>query len=419
MTRRRAIHSRMNIGPQRGGRSRGLVLEGGIRTILLALVPLGAFVGGQSFWPSGGHEGSLALPSSVGHERDVDDGFTTQPDAAGQRADAAIGRGLVDARALDLATRGARLEARAAMIEALLAENEESRTPSPCRFPSSFRVQRSATPSPSAVPEALAAEPSAGAFLAGLRRNDGSDRPPTDEANRPAPDPDAVAARIDAIEARQVSTVLCLNEAVAAHTTQVRSALLATGLPARRWAADTGIGGPFVPVPSGAIDLDQAAALLRQARGEAGRLDEEAASVPLRKPMEGQVEVTSTFGVRLDPFYGHPALHTGIDLTGAYGAIVEATATGTVTMAGPNGGYGDMVEIDHGHGLTTRYAHLSAVLVVPGQRIAVGTVVGRVGASGRTTGPHLHYETRIDGEPVDPARFLKAGAALFASVERR
>ena len=196
----------------------------------------------------------------------------------------------------------------------------------------------------------------------------------------------------------------------------MRGALLATGLPPRDWAGEGAVGGPFIPVAPGTVaaDIDRAAAMLREARSEASRLEATAARIPLRRPMDGRVEVTSTFGVRLDPFYGRPALHTGVDLMGALGDDVEATAAGTVTLAGPNGGYGNMVEIDHGQGLSTRYAHLSSVVVAPNQRVTAGDVIGRVGASGRATGPHLHYETRVAGEPVDPMRFLKAGATLSA-----
>jgi murein DD-endopeptidase MepM/ murein hydrolase activator NlpD len=80
------------------------------------------------------------------------------------------------------------------------------------------------------------------------------------------------------------------------------------------------------------------------------------------------------------------------------------------------GGYGDMVEIDHGNGLVTRYGHLSEVLVEEGQQVTAEAILGRIGSTGRSTGPHLHYEVRVDGEPVDPERFLQAGAPLFASL---
>jgi len=125
--------------------------------------------------------------------------------------------------------------------------------------------------------------------------------------------------------------------------------------------------------------------------------------------------VTSPFGYRADPFLGRLALHTGVDLLQAYGAEIRATAAGRVIHAGPMGGYGTMVEIDHGNGLTTRYAHMSELMVEEGETVAEGTALGRIGTTGRSTGPHLHYEVRVDGEPVDPERFLRAGAQLSAA----
>jgi murein DD-endopeptidase MepM/ murein hydrolase activator NlpD len=106
-------------------------------------------------------------------------------------------------------------------------------------------------------------------------------------------------------------------------------------------------------------------------------------------------------------------MHTGIDFRGEYGEPIHATASGTVTSAGWSGGYGQMVEIDHGNGFATRYGHLSEIDVKVGQSIRIGQVVGRLGSTGRSTGPHLHYETRVDGEAVNPEKFLKAGATLF------
>jgi murein DD-endopeptidase MepM/ murein hydrolase activator NlpD len=91
---------------------------------------------------------------------------------------------------------------------------------------------------------------------------------------------------------------------------------------------------------------------------------------------------------------------------------VRATAAGVVTEAGNSGGYGIMVEIDHGNGLTTRYAHLSSISVKVGDRVATGAVVGHVGTTGRSTGPHLHYEVRVDGEAIDPMRYIRAGREL-------
>jgi len=136
--------------------------------------------------------------------------------------------------------------------------------------------------------------------------------------------------------------------------------------------------------------------------------------VPLRKPLSGEASLTSPFGYRLDPFLGRPALHPGVDLLQPYGAEIRATAAGRVAHAGPMGGYGNMVEIDHGFGLATRYGHMSEVLVGEGQQVAQGDLLGRLGSTGRSTGPHLHYEVRVDGEPVDPERFMLAGGRLGA-----
>ena len=107
-------------------------------------------------------------------------------------------------------------------------------------------------------------------------------------------------------------------------------------------------------------------------------------------------------------------MHSGIDFREEYGAPVHATAAGKVVTAGPQGGYGNMVEIDHGNGLSTRYGHMSAILVSEGQWVEAGGVVGRLGSTGRSTGPHLHYETRVNDEAVDPIRFLRAGKGLLA-----
>ncbi|NJO54187.1 MAG: M23 family metallopeptidase, partial [Bacteroidales bacterium] len=142
------------------------------------------------------------------------------------------------------------------------------------------------------------------------------------------------------------------------------------------------------------------------------RLEKVVATMPLGRPIGPEAEVTSGFGVRLDPFLRRPALHGGIDFRAETGTPVQATAPGRVKEAGWQSGFGNMVEIDHANGLSTVFAHLSAIEVVEGQRVLAGQSVGRVGSTGRSTGPHLHYETRIAGEAVDPQRFLRAGVRL-------
>jgi murein DD-endopeptidase MepM/ murein hydrolase activator NlpD len=160
-----------------------------------------------------------------------------------------------------------------------------------------------------------------------------------------------------------------------------------------------GQGGPFVPPPAEAFGAQPD----RPGRG--------AMVLPLAAPL-AQYELTSGFGQRRDPINHRRAMHTGIDLRAPMRAPVTATAPGRVVRAGRLGGYGLMVEIDHGLGVRTRYAHLSAVQVRPGQRVPLGGRVGLVGRSGRSTGPHLHYEVLVDGRPRNPQPFLKAGQRL-------
>jgi len=121
--------------------------------------------------------------------------------------------------------------------------------------------------------------------------------------------------------------------------------------------------------------------------------------------------LTAGFGERLDPFSGEGAFHTGVDISSQYGTAVRATADGVVVGAEEHVGYGRLVVLDHGFGVTTFYGHLSAFNVTPGQHVNRGDVIGYVGVSGRTTGPHVHYEVRINGAPVNPMRYLRSTVA--------
>jgi murein DD-endopeptidase MepM/ murein hydrolase activator NlpD len=178
-----------------------------------------------------------------------------------------------------------------------------------------------------------------------------------------------------------------------------------------------GTGGPFIPASvTGVSTFDRQLYRIRLARGHVDRLTRTLAAVPIRKPMTGELESTSGFGMRADPFIRAPAMHTGLDFRADTGEPARATAAGTVTIAGWNGGYGKMVEVDHGNGFATRYAHLSQIDVEVGQPIRVGQIVGKVGSTGRSTGPHLHYETRVDGDAVDPQKFLRAGVRLGGAL---
>jgi septal ring factor EnvC (AmiA/AmiB activator) len=120
--------------------------------------------------------------------------------------------------------------------------------------------------------------------------------------------------------------------------------------------------------------------------------------------------ITDAFGERLDPFSGEGAFHTGVDVGADYGAPVHVTADGMVLDAGQHSGYGRVVIVDHGFGITTWYAHLSSFAVVPGTRVKRGEVIGYAGISGRSTGPHVHYEVRVNNAPVNPWRYMKSTA---------
>jgi murein DD-endopeptidase MepM/ murein hydrolase activator NlpD len=128
-------------------------------------------------------------------------------------------------------------------------------------------------------------------------------------------------------------------------------------------------------------------------------------SAPNLWPIEGQV--TASFGERIDPFNGEGAFHSGVDIGSSYGASIVAPADGVVTFSDIMGGYGKAIMIDHGNGISTRYGHLSGFAVTSGQRVHRGDVIGFVGTSGRSTGPHLHYEVRINDTPVNPYKYLR------------
>lgn len=216
---------------------------------------------------------------------------------------------------------------------------------------------------------------------------------------------------LDRVETRQTGTLAALEESYDAKARRIRAVLSDAGIdPAKTAVAAT--GGPFIPyrLAPNAGPFERQVYRVAVARAQAERLSGTVTVVPLRKPVEGEIDTTSGFGVRIDPFLGRPAMHTGLDFRGDTGDEIHVTAAGTVVSAGWSGGYGRMVEVSHGNGLSTRYGHLSEIDVHVGQTLKVGQTVGRLGSTGRSTGPHLHYETRIDGEAVDPQRFLQAGA---------
>ncbi len=170
----------------------------------------------------------------------------------------------------------------------------------------------------------------------------------------------------------------------------------------------TGVGGPFVPVPRGGVPTLSAQKL--------ASLERLVKTLPIDAPLS-HYRLGSPFGLRGDPMNRRREFHTGIDMDAPYMTPVYSTAPGVVSYAGYRDDYGKVVEIDHGHGISTRYAHLHRYIVSVGQHVAAHTQIGFLGSTGRATGPHLHYEVLVAGEPQDPEKFL--GLARLVPVAAR
>jgi murein DD-endopeptidase MepM/ murein hydrolase activator NlpD len=187
---------------------------------------------------------------------------------------------------------------------------------------------------------------------------------------------------------------------------KIEALIAATGLDIGRLVDDVGTqrpaaeGGPFVPLG----DATRAGEDARRHKLLESLVD----TLPLRAPLD-HYRVESPFGPRRDPFNRRRGFHTGVDLSAPYRTHVFSTAPGIVIFAGAEGEWGRLVEIDNGHGIVTRFAHLHRVFVVKGQKVPAHYAIGELGSTGRSTGPHVHYEVVIDGTPVDPAKFLGAG----------
>ena len=193
----------------------------------------------------------------------------------------------------------------------------------------------------------------------------------------------------------------------------------ATGLDARPYMAEEGAPADLSPlelrdarVLAARLDMDPGLArqVQRTARDlmAAHALGDAAAALPLATPVDDPVR-SSPFGTRTDPFTGLSAFHPGQDFSGHYGQPIHVTAPGVVSFVGQRTGYGNCVEVDHGHGFKTRYGHLEAFAAGVGQVVKTGDVIGRMGSTGRSTGVHLHYEVWASGRLLNPAPFLKAG----------
>ena len=249
--------------------------------------------------------------------------------------------------------------------------------------------------------------------------------PGSEEVLAPAtpldPDTNSPIRRIAAVQTDQERLIARAESFADNRAERLRLAFRLAGLnPSAYAGAGTALGGPLVEARdpralAAVLDVDEAFAMrIRSAAdnlSDMRSLADAAERLPFDRPV-GAARTTSGFGVRFDPFNGRPALHQGQDFAAPRNTPILATAPGIISFAGVRGGYGRTVEIDHGGGFKTRFAHLNSIAVQPGQRVAVGNRIGGMGTTGRSTGVHLHYEVWMNGRPQNPARFMRAGEQI-------
>ncbi|WP_375397663.1 M23 family metallopeptidase [uncultured Sphingomonas sp.] len=240
---------------------------------------------------------------------------------------------------------------------------------------------------------------------------------------------DAAAADIVAplakLERSQVGLAIKARAATERRYAEAVARMRSLGIAPERFAPKKSrmpaAGGPYIAADSAEATADMAAdaqfRALFQTWKKLDNLETGLISIPSVQPVVN-VTFTSNFGVRTDPFTGTAAFHAGVDMPVKVGTPVYATADGIVEKAERSGGYGNLVEIDHGRGIETRYGHLSQILVVAGQRVKRGQLIALSGSTGRSTGPHLHYEVRIDGRAVNPVPFLQTADYLLAVKDK-
>jgi murein DD-endopeptidase MepM/ murein hydrolase activator NlpD len=231
----------------------------------------------------------------------------------------------------------------------------------------------------------------------------------------------APADQIQSIENDQERLVTAAEGYAHSRADRLRLAFHLAGLDpssySGRAASGEGLGGPLIEAKdpralAAVLDVDEDFATRIQSAAQnlnaMRSMSQELKKLPLGEPLDNPRR-TSPFGVRMDPFTHRGAFHPGQDFAGAPMTPIHATAPGVVSFTGQRNGYGNVVEIDHGGGFKTRYAHLQAIFVAMGQRVSLGQPIAGMGSTGRSTGTHLHYETWQNGRVQDPTRFLKAG----------
>ena len=231
---------------------------------------------------------------------------------------------------------------------------------------------------------------------------------------------DELTSRLKELQETEGEVVQRMNERASDQIAGLEKVIELAGLEPDRLLGvienDTsGVGGPFIPVePDGlpASDLKLELANLDRNLNRLENLQESLTRVPLAAPMASYY-ITSSYGKRKDPMTNRWSAHYGVDLGGPVKSPVFSTAGGKVTYAGWKGRYGRLIEIDHGLGLKTRFAHLSKILVKVGQEVKFHEKIGLLGSTGRSTGPHLHYEVVFNNKPLNPLKFIRAGKYVF------
>lgn len=234
---------------------------------------------------------------------------------------------------------------------------------------------------------------------------------------------DKLVAPLDAAEAHQDVLAVRVTASNEARYNETVAALGKVGINAGRFHRVSGaMGGPYEPVAEGTTPAAKGQAdpqfrALFQSWKRLEQLQQGIVAIPSQRPVDA-VAFTSGFGVRSDPFRGGAAMHAGVDIPGPLGTAIYATADGIVGRAQWANGYGNLVELNHGQGIQTRYGHLSQILVQAGSRVTRGQLIARMGSTGRSTGSHLHYEVRLDGHAVNPMPFLQSASYLMAMQQR-
>jgi len=231
-----------------------------------------------------------------------------------------------------------------------------------------------------------------------------------------------VVAPLRQVEQRQIALAVRARHDVEVRYAAAAARVRGLGLAPERFAPRVAaMGGPFEAADSAEASADLRADMqfrsLFMTWKKLDSLEQGVIAIPSVQPVE-HLQFTSNYGIRTDPFRGTAAMHAGVDIPGPLGTPVYATADGIIDRAERAGGYGNMVEINHGKGIQTRYGHLSKILVAPFTRVHRGQLIALMGSTGRSTGPHLHYEVRIDGRAVNPVPFLQTADYLLAVQDR-